>query len=71
MLRFRLYLTAIASAVALAPGRGVGAERRQRLGVSPVPCWVSSVSVDRSRLRIERRLLAPAATRGAVAPAEQ
>ena len=71
MLRFRLYLTAIASAVALVPDRGVSAERRQRLGMPPVPCWVGSVSVDRSRLRIKRRLLAPAATRGAVAPAKQ
>jgi hypothetical protein len=84
MLRYRLYLTtaltAIVGAVPLALGTEVGAELRQPLGMtlSPVSWWISSLSLDRFRPRTglrERRtvwrLLAPAAARGAVAPAEQ
>ncbi len=80
MLRFRLDLTAVASAVTVASRRGAGASLRQPLGLTvlAVPCWVSSISLDRFRPRIEpcerltvRRLLPPAATRRAVAPAER
>jgi len=80
MLRYRLYLTAIVSAVPLALRTGVGAELRQPLGmaVSTVSSWAGSLSLDRfgprTRLRERRtvwRQQAPAAARGAVAPAEQ
>ena|SRR5215207_1689017 len=85
VLRFRLYLTtaltAIVGAVPLALWTGVGAELRQPLGIAILAgsWWVSTLRVDerfrlRTRLRQRRtvwRVLAPAATRGAVAPAEQ
>ena len=84
MLRYRLYLTtaltAIVGAVPLAIGMEVGAQLRQPLGMtlSPVSWWISSLSLDRfrpgTRLRERRtvwRQQAPAAARGAVAPAEQ
>jgi len=84
MLRFRPYLTttltAIVGAVPLTLGTGVGAELRQPLGtaISAVSWWVSSLFLDRfwprtrrCERRTVRRLLTPAAARGAVAPAEQ
>ena len=83
MLRFRPYLTtltAIVGAVPLGLGTGGSAELSQPLGIaiSAVSCWVSSLSLDQFRPRTRRRerrsvrrLLAPAAARGAVAPGEQ
>jgi hypothetical protein len=84
MLRFRLYLTttptAIAGAVRLALGTEVGAELRQPLGItrSALSSWVSRLSDPPFRPRTRqrerravRRLLAPAAARGAFAPPER
>ena len=70
--------------VSSSPGAFVAELVASRAAISEAVCCASGSTLSteteltqhgtgdiRSRLRIERRLLAPAATRGAVAPAEQ